>query len=183
MTGNNFVGALGSQSLLMGDGSVVTPFVAARDPAHAHGGVQLDRVYFDLSFTSLPLVGGTMLPAIGKMVGGFAKNGCCLIVLVGSTPVEIDLTALGSFTGLTSQAGDTSLARANCLIFNNIGATDLAVAPGLTIMPGGASGTVRAGGALCSYDPTGLAVVAGTNNLIIVTPTTGGVLAFGYGGA
>lgn len=183
MTGQNFMRVDGAQGVLVGSAHVPTPVVLALEPGQAHGGVQLDRVYFDLALQSTALVGGSMLMAVGKLVGGFAKNGCALIVLEGTTPVDVDFTALGSFTGLTSGAGDTSLALVQCLVFNNIGDQDLTVSPGAT---DGAQVplecTVPAGGAVCVFNPAGTAVNAGAS-IITVTPTAGGVLALAYGGA
>ena len=110
-------------------------------------------------------------------------------MLSGTTAVTIDLTNLAAFTGVTSQAGDTSLSNIGAVVFNNLGTVDLTIAPGGSNpaqvphiyrhyadsrLSGG-----RPGLRLCA---TQLAVDS-THKTITITPTSGGVLAFAYGGS
>jgi hypothetical protein len=203
-TGVNFVEIVSAgNGLLFGTAVTSTPFVAAYNPVQAleavnatpsnlaitaENAIPLDRVTFDLSLLATPTVGATY-PTFGKYVGNFAKNGCALIVLSGSTAVTIDLTNLGGFTGVTSQAGDTTLATINCAIFNNVGTQAVTIAPGASNpapFPAftGTSPTlsVPAGGVVALYWPTG-GTVSSSAKTITVTPTSGGTLAFAYGGA
>lgn len=204
-TGVNFVEIVSAaNAILSGSAVVATPFVAGLNPNQAlecvnatpsntaitaENAVPLDRVSFDLALTSIPPANGTTFVVLGKYVGGFAKNGCALVVLSGTTAVTVDLTNLGAFTGVTSQSGDTSLATANCLVFNNIGAVDLVLSPGASNpsrLPTFTGTTptivVPAGGCLCVYAPTGLTVDS-THKTFTITPTAGGTLAIAYGGA
>jgi hypothetical protein len=204
-TGVSFVEIVSAENgLLFGTEVVATPFVAAYNPVQAldainatpdnlaisaQNAVPLDKVVFDLSLTFNPPLVGTTFPTYGKYVGAFAKNGCALIVLTGTTAVTIDLTNLGAFAGVTSQAGDTSLATVNCVIFNNVGTTAVTIAPGASNpapFPAftGTSPTlsVPAGGVVAMYWPVG-GTVTSSAKTITVTPTSGGTLAFAYGGA
>jgi hypothetical protein len=90
----------------------------------------LDRTVFDLALTAIPPGPGASFAVLGKFCGGFAKNGCVVVQLPGSTPVNADLTNLGSVTGATGQAGDTSLTTANTLIFNNLSNQAVVLSPG-----------------------------------------------------
>jgi hypothetical protein len=126
---------------------------------------------------------------MGKFVGGFSKNGSVVIQLSGTTPVNVDLTALGSVPGATGQAGDTSLTTANCLLFNNLGILAVTIAPGATNparIPTftGTNPTIAlpGQGVVCIFDSAGQAVDA-THKIITVTPTAGGSVALSYGGA
>src|SRR6516164_48326 len=147
MTGQNFVQVISGNPLLNGSIVSTPPYVLGMGQPSAlncvnatpqnpqitaQNAVPLDRIVFDLALTAIPPGVGTTFATFGKYVGGFAKNGACLINLTGTTAVSIDLTALGTFTGLTSQSGDTSLATVNCLIFNNLGTLAVTIAPGAT---------------------------------------------------
>lgn len=204
-TGVNFVEIVSAaNAILSGSAVIATPFVAGLNPVQAlecinatpsnpaitpENAVPLDKAIFDLSLTSIPPAVGTVFPTFGKYVGGFAKNGCALIVLSGTTAVTIDLTNLAAFTGVTSQAGDTSLSNIGAVVFNNLGTVDLTIAPGGSNPARfptftGTTPTLDcpAGGLVCVYAQTQLAVDS-THKTITITPTSGGVLAFAYGGS
>jgi hypothetical protein len=204
-TGVNFVEIVSAaNAILSGSAVVATPFVAGLTPdaalncvnatpsntaITAENAVPLDRIIFDLALKTVPPAVGTTFVVLGKYVGGFAKNGCALVNLTGTTAVTVDLTNLAAFTGVTSQAGDTSLATVNCLIFNNLGAVAVTVAPGgsnpsrLPTFTGTTPTlSIPAGGAVCVFDSTGQTVDS-THKTFTLTPTAGGSIAFGYGGA
>jgi hypothetical protein len=204
-TGENFVEVVSAgNGLLSGSAVTATPFVLGLSPVAAldtinatpdntaiapFDAVPLDKVVFDLSLTTTTPGVGTTFPCFGKFVGAFAKNGAALINLTGTTAVTLNMQDWNAFTGVTAQAGDTSLATVNCLIFNNLGTTNLTVSlassdPAGFPTLGGTTPTfqVPAGGAVCWYNPAGIAVTPTTSQLTI-TPTAGGSLAVAYGGA
>ena len=194
----------GGNALLSGTAVVATPFVVGLNPNQAlervnatpsntaitaENAVPLDRLVFDLAPTSIPPAVGTTFVVMGKYVGGFAKNGCALVVLSGTTAVTVDLTNLAAFTGVTSQYGDTSLATVNCLVFNNLGTVAVTVAPGgsnpsrLPTFTGTTPTlSIPAGGAVGISDLAGQTVDS-THKTFTLTPTSGGTIAISYGGA
>lgn len=209
-TGQNFVLTGGTGSYLNNTTVVTAPFVLGLDGLSALDAVNaapptgsgvasgfannsatpLDRIIVDLALMSTPGV-GTNLLAFGQFIGNFAKNGGLYITFTGTTAVNVDLTALATAIGVTSsQAGDTSLATANCLIFRNLSASGT-----ITISPGASNpsslpkftGTtptlsVDFGGTMIIYDPSGQTVDS-THKVITLTPSAGGAMSLCYGGA
>ncbi len=197
MTGSNFVQVAGGTNGVLSGSAVTTGnFVQALNPnaalnavnSAASPGVPLDRVLFDLALTQVPVPVGTTFSALGKAVGGYAKNGCSLITLTSTTAVDVDLTDLTA-NGSPKTAGDTGFATVNAIVLNNLGATDL------TIKPGGSNPanfpkftgttptlTIPAGSAICLQNAAG-ATVDSTHKIFTITPTSGGLLAVSIGGA
>lgn len=122
---------------------------------------------------------------IDMSADNYAKHGGVYLTLSGTTPVTIDLTALGSNT---VYAGDTSFATWNQIVFYNNGAQDLTVAPagsnGARLQLNGTSPTitVAAGSYVTLQSVAGLAVDS-THKGITVTPTSGGTIAICVAGA
>jgi hypothetical protein len=126
---------------------------------------------------------------MGKFVGGFSKNGSVVIQLSGTTPVNVDLTALGVVPGASGQAGDTSLSMINCLIFNSLGIVAVTIGPGATNparLPTftGTNPTIAlpGQGVVTIFDSAGQVVDAG-HKVITLTPTAGGTVALSWGGS
>jgi hypothetical protein len=195
---SNFVLIGGGKPILVGTTVETPPFIAVLSPAAAAQRVvnadglatPLDRIVFDLALSQVPPALGTVFETFGKYVGGFAKNGCGLMTLVGTTPVNIDLTdlTLAASASIIS-AGDTSFTNVSALIFNNIGTADLIVTLGSSnpsrfpALSGTTPGfTVAAGGCVPWFSPVGGAVDS-THKILTVTPTSGGQLAFAVGGS
>jgi hypothetical protein len=117
----------------------------------------------------------------------FAKNGCAHITTSGTTGVTVDLTNLA--TNTTTTAGDTVFATVNKIRIYNCGAAAMTVAPGasnpsnfpkftgttptLQIDPGGIF-TVESGAGV---------TIDATHKTILITPTAGGDVLIGVGGA
>lgn len=153
--------------------------------------VPLDRIIFDLAKKTGSIVVGEQLLPFGRVIGGYAKNGCLYITFTGTTGVTIDLTALSAAVGVTSfQAGDTSLATGNAIAFVNLSTSGT-----ITVAPGGSNpsnfpkftGTTPTlssnfGGTLIMHDPNGVTIDS-THKTILLTPSAGGAMAIAYGGA
>jgi hypothetical protein len=207
-TGQNFVRVTGSTPVLNGSAVATPPYLDAMGPKEAMSASELDqvaggsgaavasaagvvdRVTFDLSLTALPTVGSPQpVPvAYGSYVGAFAKNGCQLMTLSGTTPESLDLTDLTANTP-ASYAGDTTFATANVIIFNNVGTHDLVISPGasnpasLPKMTGTSPTFTVAAGSVVAFHSAAGATVDSTHKIITVTPTAGGNLAISVGGA
>lgn len=207
MTGNNFVeiqvpATPTGTGILIGSAVATANAVAAVNPNAALNmtnsvpapglpslpAIPLDRVLFDLALTAVPIPVGTQLSALGKAVGGYAKNGAALITLTSTTAVSFDFTDL-TIGATQPAAGDTTFATVNALILNNIGTHDLTIAPGGSnpaAFPkfGGTSPTltIPAGSAICLQNLAG-ATVDSTHKILTITPTAGGLLAVAVGGA
>jgi hypothetical protein len=213
MTGQNLVLSTFPSPILLGSAvQNVGSYVQALDPVSAQdfcnaagpggSGVQsstnvsatsLDRVIFDFAMKGLSLGIGSQILSFGKFIGGFNKNGALYVTFTGTTPVNIDLTALATAIGVTSsQAGDTSLATFNCLIMQNLSASisTLTVSPGASNpapLPNALGGTtptiaLALGAVHCEYDAAGKTIDS-THRIITVTPSAGGALGFAYGGS
>jgi hypothetical protein len=117
--------------------------------------------------------------------GGYAKNGMVYLTLTGTTPVSLDLTALGSNT---VYAGDVAFANWNQLVFNNTGAQDLVVSPnvsnGARLLLGGTSPTITVpAGSAVTLESVANVVIDSTHKSITITPTAGGSMAVCVGGS
>jgi hypothetical protein len=131
--------------------------------------------------------GATRLDTVASNLAkdGYAKNGAASITLTGTTPVTITLADLTSAT--TSNAGDTSFATVNELSFT-AGAADVVIAPGTTnpcsLLLGGTTPTITvpALSGILLKSAAGITVDS-THKTILITPTAGGSLAVGVGGA
>ena len=195
--GNNFVLIASGDPVLVGTTVQTPPFIAVLSSAQAAQRVvntdglatPLDRIVFDPALTSVPPPIGTVFSTFGKYVGGAAKNGCGLMTLVGTTPINIELTDL-TLAGSSSiiSAGDTSF-NVSTIIFNNIGNHELIITLGSSnpsrfpTLSGTTPGfTVPAGGCVPWFSPTPL-VVDSTHRILTVTPTSRGQLAFAVCGS
>jgi hypothetical protein len=118
---------------------------------------------------------------------GFAKNAGVGLTLTGTTAITISLAALAAATGVVI-AGDTAFATWNQLIFVNTGAVDLVLSPGasnplgLQLTGTTPALTVAAGSRVVLETVAGITVDSTHKNLT-VTPTAGGTLNIGIGGA
>ena len=191
-TGSNIVEV--TSAVLEGTGVVASPSVLAVMPGAAEvieqgsGGVVLDKVIADLAFTALPTAGSGMhVRPCGKMLGNYAKNGGAIYSTSGTTPISPDLTNLA--TGAASSAGDVTFATVNTLIFRNLGAADMTIAPGASNPSNipkftGTTPTLAlpAGSVLVVHSNAGV-TIDGTHKVFTVTPTAGGVFSVSAGGA
>lgn len=194
-TGNNFakigVTTLSGTAVLAG---ATTPFVEAISPGtatNADGGATVvDRVIHDLSLTAIPasLQSVPFKNTAGTHIGAFAKNGCALLALSGTTPQTVDLTDLTANTP-ASYAGDTGFSTANTIIFNNLGAGAVTVSTGATnpaglpTMGSTSSGvTVPANSILTVHSKAGVTVDS-THKNIVCTPAATTTFCVSIGGA
>ena len=151
----------------------------------------IDRIIWDLALTTVPPPVGTDLLSFGTFIGGFAKNGAIYVTLTGTTAISLDLTALSASIGVTfAQNGDTSLTNVNALIVKNISqsASSIVMSPGAsnpsrfpTFAGTTPSISLAEGDVYCQSCAIGQAVDS-THKIITFTPTSGGILAIGYGG-
>ncbi len=163
-TGSNFVSLLAA-TLVNTTVQAVSTLVAymAADAARVAqngGGKVVDKVTIDFSND------------------GFAKHGGANYQLTGTTAQTIDLTDLTANTP-TSSAGDTTFAKWNTLVFNNLDAADVTIAPGgsnparLLLSGTGPTLTIPANTSIALSSLAGL-VIDSTHKIITVTPTSGG---------
>lgn len=193
-TGQNFVEV--TTTTLSGATVTTQPFLVAlgfKEAAEVEQGgkgVCVDRVVFDLSLPGAPPAGTPhQSPTVyGAYCGGYAKNGEVLLTLSGSTAQSIDLTNTAVNTPASS-AGDTAFATVNCLILRNLGLVDLVLSPGASNpsnIPklGGTSPTltIPAGSCVVIHSLAGVTIDS-THKVFTITPTSGGSLAVGIGGA
>lgn len=191
-TGMNFVEV--TTTSLTASTVTTAPYVEALDPISAKNieqggaGVCLDEVHVHLGLTRLPVAGdGTSFNVKGKVLGNYSKNGAAIYSTTGTTPISPDLTAIN--TGAASSAGDLAFATVNTLVFRNLGAADMTIAPGGS-NPSNApkfTGTtptlaLPAGSVVVWHSAAGVTVDS-THKVILVTPTAGGVFSISVGGA
>jgi hypothetical protein len=123
----------------------------------------------------------------GFSTQGFAKNGCFHVTTSGTTPVSVDLTNLA--TNSTSQAGDATFATVNKIKVKNCGSADMTVAPGgsnpanLPKFAGTTPTLTVAAGSEVEFESGPGATVDSTHKIITITPTAGGDVMVGVGGA
>lgn len=116
----------------------------------------------------------------------YAKNGGATVALVGTTPKTIDLTNLATVTA--SNAGDTSFATANKLVFKNLGAGSVTIAPGgSNPFDCGLSGTTPSltlpPGSTHTLEFAAGKTVDSTHKTILFTPTADTTISISVGGA
>jgi hypothetical protein len=205
-TGSNFVEV--TASTLSGTTVTTAPFLEAMGPKEAVtlsqptqplGGsgsipavsaVCVSKVSIDPSLTAIPAIGTPHVTPenYGVTLGAFALNGCQLMSLSGTTPETLDLTDLTA-NSPASYAGDTTFAKAYCIIFNNLGAGDVVVTTGATNPAGlpkfngtSAGLTVPAGSVVVVHSKAAVTVDS-THKLIVCTPAATTTLAITVCGA
>jgi hypothetical protein len=187
-TGVDFVLIKKVATQIKGTTVQATPYVQALDPIAAKN--IADRVPggagSGLSSTGGLLNNGNFL-IDGFAYQGFAKNGVYHKTTSGTTGVTIDLTDLTS--GATSYDGDTTFATVNQITFYNTGAADMTIAPGASNPSNipkftGTTPTLAlpAGSTVTLKYPAGVTIDS-THKTILITPTAGGDVFVGVGGA
>jgi hypothetical protein len=210
-TGQNFILLPSGLPFLSGTAVVTPPAILTLGPNQAFQAVNaapptgsgvasgfannsatpIDKVICDFALTSVAPSPNAPLLAFGSFIGGFARNGALSIAFAGATPVNIDLTALGTAVGASSiQAGDALFANMNVIVLKNTSSTSI-----ITIAPGASNpsrfpvftGTtptlaVGPGGCHVLSDPVGQ-VVDSTHKTIALTPSAGGSILLAFGGA
>jgi hypothetical protein len=191
-TGANIVEV--TATVLEGSAVTASPSVVAFEPGAAEAAEQggagsvLDKVIVDLSMTVLPTAGsGRHVRPSGKVLGAYAKNGGAVYSTSGTTPVSPDLTNLA--TGAASSAGDTGFATVNAIVFRNLSANDMTIAPGGSNPSNipkftGTSPTIAlpANSVVVVHSAAGV-TIDGTHKVFTVTPTSGGNFSVSAGGA
>jgi hypothetical protein len=129
--------------------------------------------------------------------GGYNKTAGIALVFTGSTPITLNLTSLAAATGVSAlgstagvaDTGTPSFATLNAIIFNNVGGEPIVVSPGASDplgfpILGGTSPTLTldAGDESAHISSAGVTVNSSACN-ITFTPTSGGTLLIGFGGA
>jgi hypothetical protein len=188
-TGVNFVYQTGPGSNVVQGSNVVS--LPAIFPVQAESGKALaylpanatiiDKVSFDFSRILSVTPGG------GTQVGNFAKNGCVVLTLTGTTPITVNLTALAAATGVIVANADgtaaSPFATVFAAVFTNLGTADVTIAPGSSNpAPFPTSQLCKAGGVVAISSPAGY-TISGSANTITVTPTAGGLIGIAIGGA
>jgi hypothetical protein len=191
-TNANFVEV--TTAVLEGAAVTAAPSVIAMEPGAAEaieqgsGGVLLDKLIIDLGLISIPTAGsGRHIRPSGKILGNYAKNGAALFVTSGTTTKILTLADLTSAS--SASAGDTVFATVNALVFRNLGAADMTIAPGAA-NPSNAPKftgttptlTIPAGSVVAWHSAAGV-TIDGTHKTITITPTSGGNLSVCVGGA
>lgn len=148
-TGTNFVYTTGSNPVLIGSAVTTLPALGAFGPKEAMavsqvdqvaGGVGapaasnsvvVDRLTFDPSLTVIPYP-GTPYPVpenYGTNLGNYAKNGCVLLELSGTTAQTINLTNTTT-NSPAATAGDTVFATGYAIRVKNLGTAAVSISPG-----------------------------------------------------
>lgn len=118
---------------------------------------------------------------------GFAKNGCFHVTTSGTTAVNVDLTNLA--TGATTTAGDTVFATGNKIKFYNTGAADMTISPGASNpsnfpkFTGTTPTILLPAGSILTYEVPAGVTIDSTHKVVTITPTAGGDVLIGVGGA
>lgn len=193
-TGSNFIEV--ATTTLKGSAVTTAPYIETMGPKEASaietgsGGSAVDKVEVNLALTAVPTVGTPHLTNdyYGKVLGGYAKNGCILLSLSGTTAQSIDFTDLTVNTP-AGTAGDTTFATVSCLVYRNLGTTDLTLAPGAS-NPANApkfSGTTPTitipAGSVFVWHSNAPVTIDSTHKVNTITPTAGGTLAVSVGGS
>jgi hypothetical protein len=142
--------------------------------------VCVDRVVFDPAYTTVPAIGTPQpIPSVyGNHIGAFAKNGCQLMALSGTTPETLSLMDLTA-NSPASYAGDTVFSNVNLIIFNNLGAGAVVVTTGasnpanLPKMNGTSAGfTVPANSIVVFHSKANVATSASLTNIVCTPAAT-----------
>jgi len=171
-TGQNFVRLLASA--LVGSAVQAAGKVLRMNPSNAAqvaaggSGVILDKASVDFSSD------------------GLAKHGAATVALTGTNPATIDLTNLATATA--SNDGDASFATFNQLVFTNLGAGSVTIAPGgsnpASIGLGGTTPTLTlAPGATHTLSYPAGVTVDSTHKTILLTPAADTVVGVAVAGA
>jgi hypothetical protein len=148
----------------------------------------VDKVIVDLGLTTVPAAGsGAHIRPDGLILGAYAKNGNALISLSGTTPVTISLADLTSNT--TVSAGDTVFATGNVIVFRNLTAGAVTIAPGASnpsnfpLFAGTTPTlTVPANSVVVVHSAAGVTIDS-THKTILITPAVTGTFSVSVGGA